>query len=51
MTTRTNKDLTQTEFEIVQSLKRAIVDIHNGNHWNAEHETQEALWRLFQINV
>lgn len=47
---KTNKELTNEEFIISQNLKRALVNLHNGDYHNAEMNLHTALQKLMPLN-
>lgn len=47
---KTNKELNETEFAISQQVKRAMLNIHEGDHENAEINLRAALRKLSSIN-
>ena len=48
---KTNKELTNEEFIISQNLKRALMNLHDGNYHNAEMNLHTALQKLMPLNT
>ena len=47
---KANTELTSNEFTVVNFLKRAIVETHNGNYHSAEMSVHSALQWLMSMN-
>ena len=47
---RSNTELEPTEFVVVKFLKRAVVEMHNGNYNGAEEAISNALEFIYKIN-
>ena len=47
---KANTELTSNEFTVVNFLKRAIVDTHNGDYHSAEMSARAALQWLMSMN-
>ena len=49
-TFRTNKDLSNEEFLISQNIKRAMLNLYDGDYHNAEMNLHDALQKLMPLN-
>jgi hypothetical protein len=47
---KTNKELTLAEFHVANNIKRAMVNLHNGEYNQVEMFLSEALRFMYKIN-